>query len=454
VLNVGTVAPDNNSTYNDKIISKFNITGDEAWKAIGAWSFCAMRLMDYLETDPDVDAARSAVIGHSRGGKASLLCGAFDERFALVCSNDSGCTGAALARRKSGERLADINDRFPYWFCTRYRDYNNAEETLPVDQHELIALVAPRRVHIGAASTDWWADNKGMFYACVYAQPVYELYGYTERTWTPSDLPAAGQVAVNGRMAYHLRSGDHDLTVRDWERYLDHADRFMSSGNPPVIDSPPNALPSPAQVGETVAFSVSASDPDLDPVTYEWDFGDGTTSSEQNPTHAYAAANEYTVVVTATAGGQGVSAELTLVVEAEADYALVVNTAGTGSGGVTLDPDGGVYAEGTVVTLTASVDSGSRFAGWSGDLSGTANPATLTMDGNKTVTATFNTLASPGDLNGDGVVNVDDLVLVTSHFGQEQGDANWDPLADANGDGVISIDDLGDVTSSFGKTYP
>jgi hypothetical protein len=119
---------------------------------------------------------------------------------------------------------------------------------------------------------------------------------------------------------------------------------------------------------------------------------------------------------------------------------------------VTLDPPGGTYDGGTVVTLTASADAGSTFEDWSGAATGTTNPVTLTVDGDKTVTATFKA-NGPGDLNGDGVVNIDDLTLVTGHFGQTAGDPGWDARADANGDGVVNIDDLSEVTGNYGRSY-
>lgn len=197
----------------------------DAWGTIAAWAWGASRVMDYFETDKDIARDRVGVIGHSRGGKTALWAGAQDERFALVISNDSGCTGASLSRRRFNgkEQVARINRGFPHWFCETYKTYCNREEALPIDQHLLITLIAPRAVAVGSASQDLWADPRGEFLSLVHADPVYKLLG---RGGLGTDrMAAVGQSLHGDGVHYHLRDGKHNLLLFDWQAYLDFADR-------------------------------------------------------------------------------------------------------------------------------------------------------------------------------------------------------------------------------------
>lgn len=227
-FHVKDVSDDDNDTFKEDILNTLypeQLQMENGMRGLGSWAWGAMRAMDYFETDPQIDAKRSAVVGHSRGGKASLWTGAQDTRWAITISNESGCGGAALSRRKFGETVERINTSFPYWFTDNFNQYNDREELLPLDQHMLVAAIAPRAVYVASASEDQWADPKGEFLSLSLGTRVHrEIYGMGGSF--PSSLPEVESPLHLPYAGHHIREGKHNLTPYDWERFMDFASQL------------------------------------------------------------------------------------------------------------------------------------------------------------------------------------------------------------------------------------
>ena len=225
----GDIAPDRRSGNRDGVFACFEAPDKgralDAWGTLSAWAWGASRVLDWIETEPLLDAKHVAVVGHSRGGKTALVAGVCDKRFAMACSNDSGCSGAKLNHidLPKSEHLRQIVRTFPYWFCANYIQHVNAEKEWRVDQHEFVALMAPRLVCIASASADAWAGQEGEYWSGRLASPAWELYG--KKGLVSDGFPPPEHPLQEGCVSYHLRTGKHNLTSYDWNRYMDFADR-------------------------------------------------------------------------------------------------------------------------------------------------------------------------------------------------------------------------------------
>jgi len=197
---------------------------EDRWGAVGAWAWTFSRVVDLLDADPRFDPSGTVVFGHSRYGKAAIVAAAFDPRIDGVIAHQSGTGGASLNREKPGESVGQITDSYPHWFAPAYAEYAGREAAMPVDQHQLLALVAPRPLLLGNARRDVWSDPNGAFRAALGANAVYGLYGSAGMTAERLD-----DFRPSDDVAFWMRPGTHGVVEEDWPAFLDFLDAHFGA---------------------------------------------------------------------------------------------------------------------------------------------------------------------------------------------------------------------------------
>jgi hypothetical protein len=234
-LAYGDIQPDRANQWTSGVIGLTLKEGQtqpapHEWGTISAWSWGISRAIDYFETEKAVHPKQIAITGVSRLGKTVLWASAQDERVAAVFSVVSGEMGAALIRRDWGETLDDMAQNFSWQFCGNIQKWAGRWNELPVDQHQLIALSAPRAVYVNGGLTDQWSDPKGEFLALVGAGPVYRLLG--QRDLGVTELPPLDTPLTSGELAFHYHSSGHTAVPADWKAFLDFAERHFKAAAP------------------------------------------------------------------------------------------------------------------------------------------------------------------------------------------------------------------------------
>ena len=226
VFYAGDIQPDRPNVDEGlrKVLPKANDGADTA--TVMSWAWGASRVVDYLTTVKTIDAKRLAVVGHSRLGKAALVAGAFDERFAVVIPHQAGCGGSGPSRHDDpkAEAVKRINTSFPHWFCDKFKTYNDDPSSLPFDQNGLVALCAPRPVLFTNAAEDLWANPSGQLKVLKAAEPAYTLFRV--EGCTAGAMPDLNAL-VDSRLGYFIRPGKHAMTVPDWNVFLKYADKWL-----------------------------------------------------------------------------------------------------------------------------------------------------------------------------------------------------------------------------------
>jgi hypothetical protein len=231
-IGYGDIQPDRADQWQQGVIGLAFKEGQtqpapDEWGTISAWAWGASRIVDYLESDAAIDSSRIALSGASRLGETALWAAALDERFSAVFSVVPGEMGASLIRRDWGETLDDMAQNFSWQFAGNFELWAGKWNELPVDQHMLIGLIAPRPVYVNGGLSDQWSDPKGEFLAMVAAGPVYELLG--ARGLDTDQILDLDAPITSGHLAFHYHSQGHRAVPEDWKQFLQFADRHYES---------------------------------------------------------------------------------------------------------------------------------------------------------------------------------------------------------------------------------
>jgi hypothetical protein len=231
-IGYGDIQPDRAGRWHEGVIGLTLKPGQahpepDEWGTISAWAWGISRVIDFFETDKSINAKQIAITGTSRLGKTVLWAAAQDERVAAVASIVSGEMGAALIRRDWGETLDDMAQNFAWQFAGNLQKWVGRWNELPVDQHMLIALCAPRPVYVNGGLTDQWSDPKGEGLAMIAAGPVYRLLGVKDLG--VSEVPPLDKPVASGSLAFHYHSGGHGAVPADWKAFLAFAERHFKA---------------------------------------------------------------------------------------------------------------------------------------------------------------------------------------------------------------------------------
>lgn len=218
------IAPDTDDNFVNGIATAYGRNPYDSWGKVRMWAWAASRVMDYLQTLDCIDKDRIAVVGHSRLGKTALVAGAFDTRFSLTISNDSGGAGAAIFRGKTGEMVKNFRGGTSgHWFAGNFREFVRRENEMPFDMHFLLSMIAPRNLYVCSAKEDGHADPKSEFLSCVAASPVYEtVFGKKGLVLKDTNIPEEVITLPEGNIGYHMRDGHHFLSRYDWQRFMEY----------------------------------------------------------------------------------------------------------------------------------------------------------------------------------------------------------------------------------------